>query len=364
MSIRTIALTLRPDAAQVAMLERLQQRWVAACAFISALAWRERLWNANSLQRRVYGEVRQRFDLLAQHTCLAVRAVAASYRTDRTCCHVFRRTSAVIFDARLYHLRATVVYLATPEGRLRIPVTLGGTQRAQLAAATSLAQADLVRDEQGRWRLLVAAQYADPPSSTPTDVLGVDLGVVNIAADSDGTLYSGAQLRGLRIRHRRLRTRLQAKGTKSARRLLRKRSRRERRFARDTNHVISKRIVAVAQRTGRGIALEELTHIRGRVTARKPQRATLHSWAFGQLRQFIEYKAQMGGVLVVAVDPRNSSRTCPACGYVAKANRPSQATFYCQSCSFSGVADLVAATVLRDRGRAAVMQPHVSAAGS
>ena len=75
----------------------------------------------------------------------------------------------------------------------------------------------------------------------------------------------------------------------------------------------------------------------------------------------------MAGVPVVDVDPRNSSRTCPVCGSVSKANRPSQSLFLCQSCGFSGLADVVAATVLRQRGRAAVMLPHilsVSAQGS
>jgi IS605 OrfB family transposase len=168
-------------------------------------------------------------------------------------------------------------------------------------------------------------------------------------------------LRGLRHRHRRLRRRLQAKGTRSARRLLKVRRRREARFARNTNHAISKRIMAEAQRTSRAIALEDLGGIRGRVTARRPQRATLHAWAFDQLRQFIQYKAQMAGVLVVAVDPRNSSRTCPACGSVAKANRQSQSSFLCCSCGFAGLADAVAATILRERGRAVVMRPYACA---
>jgi putative transposase len=51
---------------------------------------------------------------------------------------------------------------------------------------------------------------------------------------------------------------LQAKKTSSSRRLLKKRRRKEARFAADVNHQISKRIVAAAERTGRGIAVEEL----------------------------------------------------------------------------------------------------------
>jgi IS605 OrfB family transposase len=270
----------------------------------------------------------------------------------------------VVLDTpRLYRLGATYASIATLDGRMLVPLAIGGKQREQLATATKLAEADLIRDERGRWRLLVSAHYADPPVQAPTDVLGVDLGIVNIAADSDGTTYSGGSLLGRRVRNRRLRRRLQAKRTLGARRLLKKRRRKERRFATHVNHTVSKRIVAVAKGTHRAIALEDLGGIRARSTVGRPQRAMVHSWSFDQLRQFIAYKAQMAGVLVVAVDPRNSSRTCPSCGSVSKANRPSQARFSCQSCGFSGHADLVAATVLRERGRVVVSLPYCSEGG-
>jgi putative transposase len=113
-----------------------------------------------------------------------------------------------------------------------------------------------------------------------------------IVTTSDGARHAGSRLNQVRHRNRRLRAKLQRKGTRSARRLLRKRRIRERRFATDTNHCISKQLVAEAERTGRGIALEDLEGIRERVRLRKPQRATLHSWAFHQLGQFVAYKAQ------------------------------------------------------------------------
>jgi IS605 OrfB family transposase len=143
---------------------------------------------------------------------------------------------------------------------------------------------------------------------------------------------------------------LQAKKTSSARRLLKKRRRKEARFAADVNHRISKNIVAEAERTGRGIAVEELTGIRVRVRLRKPQRATLHSWAFAQLGQFLTYKAQQAGVVVVQVDPAFTSQTCHVCGHVDKRNRRSQAVFQCGRCDFVGHADHNAAHNIAARG--------------
>ena len=128
-----------------------------------------------------------------------------------------------------------------------------------------------------------------------------------------------------------LRRRLQAKKTSSARRLLKKRRRKETRFAADVNHQISKSIVAEAQRTGRGIAVEQLTGIRARVRLRKPQRAAVHSWAFAQLGEFLGYKAQAAGVAFVEVDPAYTSQTCHECGWVDKRNRRSQSDFECGS---------------------------------
>ena len=118
----------------------------------------------------------------------------------------------------------------------------------------------------------------------------------------------------MRYRHRRLRSKLQAKGSQAAKRLLKKLAGKEKRFARHTNHVISQQIVRLAKDTERRIALEDLSGIRERLTARREQRTVLHSWSFFQLRSFLEYKSKLAGVKLGAVDPSNTSRTCPQCG--------------------------------------------------
>jgi putative transposase len=184
----------------------------------------------------------------------------------------------------------------------------------------------------------------------------VDLGIVNIATTSEGDRLAGARLNRYRKRQQRLRKRLQAKKTSSARRLLKKRRRKERRFAADVNHQISKRIVAEPQRTGRGIAVEQLTGIRERVRLRKPQRAMLHSWAFAQLGGFLAYKAQAAGVVFVHVDPAHTSQTCHACGWVDTnaTDVPKQYS------SVGGVASLGTLTTMQQ----STSPPAVSSAGA
>jgi IS605 OrfB family transposase len=89
----------------------------------------------------------------------------------------------------------------------------------------------------------------------------------------------------------------------------------------------SQKIVEKAQRTNSAIVLEDLQGIRGRVRVQKARRAEVGSWGFGQLRSFIEYKAKLVGVVVITVDPRNTSRQCSQCGHIDKLNRRSQKVF-------------------------------------
>jgi putative transposase len=121
--------------------------------------------------------------------------------------------------------------------------------------------------------------------------------------------------------------------------------------------------VSVAERTGRGIGMEDLAGIRDRVRLPAAQRGELNAWSCHQLQAFIAYKAKRAGVPVVVIDARNTSRTCPRCGHIAKANRPNQATFACRRCGLAGPADQVAAVNIRDRARttwAFVNTPHVA----
>ncbi|PSR22228.1 MAG: hypothetical protein C7B45_07605 [Sulfobacillus acidophilus] len=126
------------------------------------------------------------------------------------------------------------------------------------------------------------------------------------------------------------------KGTKSAKRRLQKRRKKEHRFAANENYPIAKQWVTTAQDTRRGIGLEDLTGIRARITVQKAQRRRQHSWAFDQLRQLIVYKANRAGVPVAWVNPRNTPRTCPQCGLIDQRYRTTQAAFWCIGCGFAG----------------------------
>jgi putative transposase len=195
----------------------------------------------------------------------------------------------------------------------------------------------------------------EAPQLQAKETLGVDLGIQNLATDSDGEVCSGKQVEQTRRRYNELRAILQrAKRTsihRSAQRKLKIISGRERRFKRNTNHVIAKQIVSKAKGTTRTIALEDLKDIRSRATVRHKHRDRHSKWAFRELRFFLECKAKREGVPIVIVDPRNTSRKCPGCHCVDKRNRPSRDTFRCISCGLESMADYVAARNIASRAR-------------
>jgi putative transposase len=314
----------------------------------------------NKLHHLVYAETRITYGLGAQLACCArdkaaesVRAVrAAPERRDRDTgaiipksCPTFRDDGSIRYDANTYKLKSLDrVSLNTTTGRVVGQLVLGDFQRAHLYDMSwKIGGAELLR-RGSVWYLCITQTKADPAPDEPTGYLGVDLGIVNLATDSDGTTYSGERVERVRTRYAGRRRALQSVKTKSAKRHLKRLSGKQRRFQKDVNHRISKRLVATAKRTGRGIALEDLKGIRERVRVRgAAQRARQSNWAFGQLRQFVSYKSQRAGVWLVTVDPRSTSQRCSACGHTERANRRSQAQFCCVVCQFATSADYNAA---------------------
>jgi transposase len=92
-----------------------------------------------------------------------------------------------------------------------------------------------------------------PLNAEPSGFLGIDLGIVNIATTSDGEIMAGREINRIRVRERKLRTKLQKKNTPSAKRRLKKRRRKEARRAKDINHTIAKHVVAEAGGTSHAL---------------------------------------------------------------------------------------------------------------
>ncbi len=318
----------------------------------SRVVWREKKFRQFDIHALVYQDLKT-LGLGAQAAIRTIAKVADAYQLDHRTRRKFRAASAQPFDDRMlsWNHDAKTVSIWSVRGRRKDIAFVGADEHLAQIAKSRNGESDLVfRD--GELYLHATIDVPEPPTIVPKSFLGVDLGIVNIATTSDGARHAGMHLNRVRHRNRHLRQKLQKKGTKSAKRLLKRRSRKESRFARDVNHCISKQIVAEAQRTGRGIALEDLKGIRERARSKKPQRATLHSWSFAQLGAFVSYKAQRAGIPVVFVDPACTSQTCSVCGNIDKRARKNQATYQCtnENCGVSLHADENAAVNIASRG--------------
>ena len=342
------------------------RRFNEACNWLASHAFERKLANRFGLHKLYYYELRERFGLPAQMACLVSANVSAAYKRDTSKQVSFRPLASIPFDRHLLRYKdLTSVSIATLDGRISLPMVMGDYQAEQFAQVKYYAE--LVRRKDGKWFLMAVIETDDLPPLDADDFLGVDLGVENLAMDSDGAQHTGDAVEKVRVKNQTLKRALQSAADLAANARKRKRIRkklkrigdREARFRRNTNHCISKRLVAKAKGTGRGIALEDLKGIRNRIRFRKPQRNRIGSWGFDQLRQFVSYKAEQAGVLFQIVDPKHTSRMCSACGHVERGNRSSQSKFRCKQCGYQVHADYNAA--LNIRARALVNVPKVSA---
>lgn len=332
----TIKAKLLPTSEQKESLVKTMEIFNDACNYISKIAWEKKKFGQVGLHHLCYRHVRDIYSLSAQLTVRAIGKVKESYRINKKVFHKFRKHSALVYDERILSFRGLdKVSILSIEGRFKIPIVIGNY--AKLTRRMLRGQADLVIHK-GDLYLCLCVDIPENTPYEPKGVLGVDMGIVNIAVTSDGEFYTGEKINEMRKKSNNFKRKLQKRGSKNSKRHLKKYSGKERRFKRLINHTISKRIVNIAFKTQRAVALENLKGFRR--TVRKAQREIFGKWAFGELRKFIEYKAKLKGVPIVPVNPEYTSQICSSCGYVSKSNRKSQSLFSCTSCGKKLNADL------------------------
>jgi IS605 OrfB family transposase len=332
---------LNPDPKQHAALLQTLEQANALCNRMSEYAWEHRVFGAFKLQKLTYREMREASRLTAQMVIRCYSKVANAYKKDKRTKRAFRKRGAIAYDDRIlrWYVDKQTVSIWSVAGRLLIPYSAGERQHKLLQYQQG--ESDLVYSRhKNAFFLLATCEIPDPTEQETDDALGVDLGVVNILTDSDGESYTSETIEKHRQCLSKLRGDLQKCGSRSARRHLKRLSGKQRRFQRDVNHCISKRLVLKAQCTKRTIRLEDLTGISARTKVRgKTERAKRSNWSFKQLRDFVSYKARLYGVRVEKVDPRYTSQRCFACGHIEKANRKSQSQFLCVNCGHTDHAD-------------------------
>lgn len=186
-------------------------------------------------------------------------------------------------------------------------------------------------------------------SKTPEKIIsdksiGVDRGLYNIVSLSDGFRYASNQIRAIKRKMLFLKKQLQTKGTRSAKRKLKRLSGYEKRFSLNENHKIAKQLVNMPYDI---FVLEDLTGIRKQKSKGKKLNKWISNWSFWQLEQFLKYKTEAVGKKIVKIDPRYTSQMCNNCKLIEKKNR--NGSHYKCDCGYQEHADVNAAKNIRDK---------------
>ncbi|GET39661.1 transposase [Microseira wollei NIES-4236] len=299
---QVLTLVVRLDVSQK------QQELLADTAknFASACTWSNEtvnpnLTNRNSIQAVCYHEVKEKFRLTANHVVRAGARVAANRLTAKqkgSCVKGFKPTSFDC-DARTFRFieKTWSVSVSTTSKRVTLPIIASNYHRGKLTDQNpTSAQVCLHKD--GNWYVHIQLKSEPPKPGKSDNVIGVDFGRRDIAVTSTGKSWSGKNIQEVRDKYSRTRTSLQKKasqGTRTTRRrcrqILQRLSGRERRYQAWRNHNISSSIILEAKESQFFLAIEDLTGIRERTNSKprnKTERRRSNSWAFYQLRMFLE----------------------------------------------------------------------------
>ena len=391
--IITAKLKLIATPEQVQALRTTQLAYRDGLNAVSQYAFAHGKTNSNiALHRAMYAELRARYHLPSQLACSVERQVAATYKglwtkLKKNADHRRKKITKKRFkglDQPPHYSSPTVQYtyerdytfqrnqqvsLGTLNGRISIPYQGKDSHVARIQQGASIGDAKLWYDKPKKtFYLLVSlsVDVSDPTAAHLQEVVGVDVGIRYLAVTSTSTgktsFHPGKRVRHQANHYARLRKRLQQKGTRGAKRRLKRIEQRERRLKLQANHIIAKQIITEHPRAL--IGLENLTDIRERKKRKKRRRKkngkgservsskarkanrVYSQWSFAELQALISYKAALAGSLAVKVDADYTSKACPMCGHSEDANRPRKGLlFVCQNpeCGYTLHADLIGA---------------------
>ncbi|MDZ7746879.1 MAG: transposase [Halobacteriales archaeon] len=304
-------------------------------------------------ERALYDRLRDETDLTANLVQKGIRraveaiksGVSRLERGESTSQPHFSADSAV-YDKRSATFHRDHVSLSTPDGRVECEYIL--PDDSETPPTKYVANEDYefrmahLQYRDGDWYLHASMRKVEEDTEPDTEhrtVLGVDLGVNNLAVASTGTFWSADEFNHWRREYEKRRGSLQQCGSRARPREHRtRRSEREGRFEIYLHTVANELIEEAVENECSHIVFEDLTHIRENI----PEATWQHVWAFRRLYEYVEYKAEEHGIEVVQVDPRNTSKRCSTCGFTHDENRHEE-SFECQQCGYENHADYNAA---------------------
>ena len=245
---------------------------------------------------------------------------------------------SIRFDKRCYSFAKTTNVL-TPywltlslnrRTRISLPIKFGGRQQKFIEEALKgewqFCTVEMVK-RNGEWYAHFVLKKEVELIDEPETIIGVDVGEWNVAVavaiskhnsskPMKGQFWSGARVRYVRGKYAHIRRNLQRKKRLD---LVKRIGSKEGRIVNQILHTIAKEVVEYAKQFSKPIIImERLNGIREEMNSSAKLNRRLHAWSFRKLQQYIEYKANLEGIPVVYVNPKNTSKRCHRCGHVAR----------------------------------------------
>jgi len=311
--------------------------WINACNWLSEIVFDSKEINSNRLSQAYYKIVREKFKLPSQLTCTLFRTVSATYKTQK---------AQKMWNLCIYKRKSIPIVWKRDFARTKKGVTLWGDI---IIFDDSRAIPDRWKDSKislkdGQWFFNLSYEIDIPEPKIKGTIIGVDQGIKRlfVASESNGDklFYKSNHLNHKLANIRNHRSKIQAVGTRSSKRLLKRMSKHEASVTEHAVHVASKRLVFWANFIGaRKIVFEDLSNIRkSSLSKGKQLRSKVNCWPYGMFTYFVTYKAAAFGIATEKVSPKNTSRMCHKCGHIDKSNR-NGFTFKCLSCGYTADSD-------------------------
>jgi len=193
--------------------------------------------------------------------------------------------------------------------------------------------------QDGKWMVHIVYEIPEKPLNNYSEVMTVDLGVINLATTADtagnSTIYTGGQ--ALAVQHyfnkeiAKVQSKTMEQYDKKGSKAVTKMHKRKKRQVNQIIHTVTKEVIEEAKRNNVGtIVVGDIKNIRKDKHWNKKASQKLHSWEFAKLTSQLEYKAKQAGIRFETVSERDTSKTCSVCGMVKPSNRKHRGLYVCK----------------------------------
>lgn len=340
MIIRTVVFPLNPTAEQVHAMAETLDLYTQAWQHCVDVAWKMEKPFSVAVHKKTYYHLKETLGLKSQFLCSARNRAVESVKSAKDRAKKKKRVQKpssnripVRLDARTLSFDKTreTVSFTTQTGRLKLQLLWH--PQAQRYKGWNCKSGEYTLNRKGKWVLRLHFETSDPCVVSTGKGVGLDRGIRHPVVASNNLFLGNPFWKEHERKLLSLRSKLQSKGTKSAKRKLKKISGRLRRFKVDCDRNVAKQIVS-SLNPGDTIVIENLTNIRER-TGKKRQnikrnRANIGRWSFKRLENSLTNLAELHGNSIEKIDPRYTSQTCSVCGLAKKSNRKSQSLYLCE----------------------------------